>query len=231
MLGKIERTLYIDRRYRSDTLEEQIMPQTTDVEIRSALHQKRLRGCHCSAKALVIDELGLAHGRGRVDVAVLNGWLHGYEIKSSKDTTRRLASQIALYIKCLEKITIVSAENHLENVLAQCPDFFGVIEAKKGKRGAIQFRVVRKEQVNPDVDLFSFAHLLWKDEAAEIVETEGFAKVDSRVPRSELYRLLSLNMTIRELSKQVKRMIMRRDNWRDPQRLVSCDDSYQLTST
>ncbi len=82
------------------------MTQTTDVEIRSALHRKMLRPSHRCAKTLVIDELGLAHGKGRVDVAVLNGWLHGYEIKSSKDTIRRLDSQIALYVKCLEKVTI-----------------------------------------------------------------------------------------------------------------------------
>lgn len=206
------------------------MPQTTDVEIRSALHKKKLRGSHQNTNTLVIDELGLAHGKGRIDVAVLNGWLHGYEIKSSKDTTRRLASQVDLYTKCLEKVTIVTAENHLSDVLKLCPDYFGVIEARKGTRGGIQFTVVRKERPNPNVDSFFLAHLLWKKEALKIANTIGSAKVTERATRHELYRLLSSILTVRELSKFVKLTIMNRGTWRDPQRFVSCDGSFQLTS-
>ncbi len=207
------------------------MHQTTDVEIRSTLHRKKLRRSHRSAKILVIDELGLAHGKGRVDVAVLDGWLHGYEIKSSKDTTRRLNNQIDLYIKCLEKVTIVSAESHLDDVMELCPDYFGVIEAKKGKRGGIQFRTVRKEHPNPDVDSYFLAHLLWKNEALTVAKAAGAPEANERLSRLELYRLLSLTMTARELFKHVKLAIMDRDTWRDPRRSVSCGDSSQSISS
>ena len=205
--------------------------QTTDVEIREALHRKLLRGSHRASNTLVIDELGLAHGKARVDVAVLNGWVHGYEIKSSQDTIRRFDSQMSLYSKCLEKVTIVSAEKHLAEIMDACPDYFGIVEVRRGKRGAIQFFNIRKERVNPDIDAFLFAHLLWKDEAIVLLQEIGMPDAKVRASRSELYRILSEELTIRELSGHVKKMIMRRDTWRDPQRLVSYDDSYPLTST
>lgn len=70
------------------------MLPSTDIEIRSALHRKKLRQLHERADTLVIDELGLAHAKARVDVAVINGCLHGYEIKSAQDTLDRLAGQL-----------------------------------------------------------------------------------------------------------------------------------------
>ena len=63
---------------------------TKDLDIRSALHAKRLRRLKAKPDTLVIDELGLAHASSRIDVAVINGCIHGYEIKSAKDTLDRL---------------------------------------------------------------------------------------------------------------------------------------------
>jgi len=207
------------------------MQQTTDVEIRSALHGKKLRRDHRNSETLVVDELGLAHGKGRVDVAVLNGWLHGYEIKSSRDTTRRLETQVELYARCLEKVTIISAESHTKDVMRLCPNYFGVIEVRKGERGGMSFQTIRKERLNPDVDPYFIAHLLWKDEALNISIEVGIQEANARLSRQELYRLLSKTLPQRELFKWIKSSIMSRDTWRDPQRLVSYDDSFQSTSS
>jgi hypothetical protein len=69
----------------------------TDSEIRTALHSKKLSRLRSSQEVLIVDELGLAHARSRVDIAVINGCLHGYEIKSAQDTLARLPAQIATY--------------------------------------------------------------------------------------------------------------------------------------
>jgi hypothetical protein len=45
----------------------------------------------------MLDEFGLEHGEVRVDVAVINGELHGYEIKSERDTLERLPRQVKAY--------------------------------------------------------------------------------------------------------------------------------------
>ena len=36
----------------------------------------------------IVDDLGLRHGVARVDVAVVNGIIHGYELKSDKDNLK-----------------------------------------------------------------------------------------------------------------------------------------------
>jgi hypothetical protein len=42
---------------------------------------------------LVLDELGIDHGRQRADIAVINGRMTGYEIKSDRDTLAPLSNR------------------------------------------------------------------------------------------------------------------------------------------
>ncbi len=51
-----------------------------DVEIRQNFHRKILRRQHAQKNTLVIDELGLNHGRCRADIAVVNGHFWGFVI-------------------------------------------------------------------------------------------------------------------------------------------------------
>src|SRR5271165_5741276 len=117
--------------------------ETTDADIRSALHAKRLRRAKSHPDTLVIDELGLAHAKSRIDVAVINSCIHGYEIKSAKDTLDRLATQIDIYRQTLQKLTFVAASKHVAGIMNHAPAWCGVISAEQGPRGGINFRVVR----------------------------------------------------------------------------------------
>src|SRR5262245_44612112 len=135
---------------------------TTDANIRSVLHSKRLRHQQLRPGTLVIDELGLAHARCRVDVAVINECIHGYEIKSAQDSLDRLSGQIEVYRQALQKVTIVAAQRHLPKVMASVPDWCGVIEVVLGARGGIQLQPIRSARMNPDIDPVMLAHLLWR---------------------------------------------------------------------
>lgn len=53
-----------------------------DIDVRNALRRKVLKKHEGEADTRVLDELGLRHGVARIDIAVVNGWLHGFEIKS-----------------------------------------------------------------------------------------------------------------------------------------------------
>src|SRR3954469_3371326 len=110
------------------------MNATKDLEIRAALHKKKLGVFHNAPNTIVVDELGLSHAKARIDVAVINGCVHGYEIKSSLDTLERLPAQLDLYVQCLEKLTLVCAPRHIERVEAMSPSWAGIIEANKGSR-------------------------------------------------------------------------------------------------
>ena len=84
-----------------------------DRDVRKALHHKVLKEHHGDTNTLVLDELGLRHGVARVDVAVVNGYLHGFEIKSDSDTLDRLPSQVTIYNAVLDRATLVVGEKHI----------------------------------------------------------------------------------------------------------------------
>lgn len=188
---------------------------TTDFDIRSALHRKRFRRLKSHPHTLVIDELGLAHAKSRVDVAVINGCIHGYEIKSAKDRLHRLTSQIDVYRKTLHRLTIVAASKHLESILAEVPAWCGVIEAERGPRGGIRFNVVRSARANPDIEPVMLAHLLWRVEVLQLLSRIGYTPKELRVPRKQLYQMLCEALTPREIAAAIRAFMMQRQIWRD----------------
>ncbi len=140
-----------------------------DMQIRENFHRKKLRWHHASPDTLVLDELGLKHGKCRADIAVINGHLIGYEIKSDADSLYRLPEQIEAYSDVFDRATLIVGTRHAEAAYSLVPDWWGVIVSHRGPRGGISFEMVRSPGVNEEVDLFSVAQLLWKNEAADIL--------------------------------------------------------------
>ena len=190
------------------------MTQTTDNEIRRAFHAKKLAAYHNHPGTIVIDELGVAHGKNRIDIAVVNGCIHGYEIKSSKDNLYRFSSQLETYAPCFERLSVVSAENHIEELRQKTPDWCGIILAEKGPRGGISFSTVRRSKKNPDVDIVAMAHFLWKKETIELFVNLGADKDMLQGARGNLYKHLSKMITIPELSSKIKSLFTGREEWR-----------------
>ena len=188
---------------------------TTDINIRSALHRQRLRHHKLNPRTLVIDELGLAHARTRVDVAVINGCIHGYEIKSAQDNLNRLGTQLDVYQHTLHKLTIVAASRHLERILSEAPDWCGVIEAVEGPRGGILLQLVRSARSNPDIEPVMLAHLLWKPEVLDLLSRNGYTPKELRHPRKYLYEMLCEVLTPREITDAIRDFMMCREAWRD----------------
>jgi hypothetical protein len=190
------------------------MLPTYDAEIRQAFHKKKLCNQHSNKNTLVIDELGLLHGSNRIDIAVVNECIHGYEIKSSKDTLSRLETQLEAYKKSLQKITFITAPNHLGEIEKKIPDWCGIILADKGRNGAIHFSTVRKPQLNPYVDSLTVAHLLWKNEAQELLVELGATNSQIKGNRIDLYKSIVERLNLKQLVIEVKRTFISRENWR-----------------
>lgn len=191
------------------------MTATKDIEIRAALHDKKLSALRNAPDTIVIDELGLSHAKARIDVAVINGCVHGYEIKSSLDTLERLPAQIEFYSQCLEKLTLVCAPRHVDKALNAVPDWCGILEAKKGSRGGLSFTTVRKTAVNTEVNAFQLAHLLWRPEALALVSRVGVAEKISKMPRKELYEIIAAHLNIKQLTTAIRDFMQLRQTWRD----------------
>jgi hypothetical protein len=174
-----------------------------------------LRRIKAHPETLVIDELGLAHAKCRVDVAVINGCIHGYEIKSARDTLDRFASQMGVYRQSLQKLTIVAAPKHVAGVTGHAPDWCGLIVAERGPRGGISFSSVRKAATNPEIDPIMMAHLLWRDEVVELLGRVGYAPKTLRRPRRQLYEMLCEALTICEIAASIRSFMAHREVWKD----------------
>src|SRR3990172_9569406 len=96
-------------------------PSLADSDIRPAL-KALLSGRHSKERGtFILDELGICRGQVRVDIAVVNGIVHGYEIKSDRDSLRRLGAQVDLYGKVLNRATLVVGQRHLKEALDVVP--------------------------------------------------------------------------------------------------------------
>jgi len=84
-----------------------------EVDVRRALNKEIPKFFPDDSDTLVIDELGICQGLARIDVAVINGSIHGFEIKSESDNHERLPSQLEVYNRVLETMTIVSAGKYV----------------------------------------------------------------------------------------------------------------------
>lgn len=185
-----------------------------DRHIREALHRKVLKEHHGDTNTLVLNELGLRHGACRVDIAVVNGYLHGYEIKSDADTLDRLPGQVTAYGAVLDRASLVVGEKYAEKAKALLPDWWGIRVATAGPRGAINFDTVQPTRINPSIDPVALAELLWRPEAVEILRGFGTSELLLRKPRAVLYRYLAEVVELKELRDLVRKTLKARVRWR-----------------
>jgi len=196
---------------------------TNDQMIRSALLQILNDKHQKDKKVRIIEELGVHHGNGRVDIAVVNGVMHGYEIKSDLDTLQRLQEQIEIYNSVFDKMTIVVGKTHLFDVVRIIPEWWGIILAKLDSDDKIAFFSIRKEGLNKNQDQVSVAKLLWREEAIKILNEMNEANGFYSKPREIIYNKLAKTLDKKTLSQKVREAIFYRLDWRPESPLVSND--------
>lgn len=190
-----------------------ILP-TNDLVIRSALREA-LRKLHARDKKLrIIEELGLSHGTARIDIAVVNGIIHGYEIKSDQDTLQRLPEQMNIFNAVFDKVTLVVGKSHLYNAINIIPDWWGIIVAKADPNGSIIFNIIREGENNKGQNSVFVARLLWREEALKILEETGKAQGFYSKPRASIYEKLSTVLDQETLNTKVRETIFFRSEWR-----------------
>ena len=202
-----------------------------DVEIRRHFHRRILRRQHAQEDTIVIDELGLNHGKCRADIAVINGRFVGYEIKSDSDSLHRLEGQVESYSDVFDKASIVVGDRYINSIQSHIPKWWGVIVSVRGSKGAVNFEIIRKAQKNKSVEPISIAKLLWRNEAIEILQKSEISNKILRQPRSVLYEYIANTLSICELRKSVRDYFKKRKNWRCHESLSRCDGLYQPSPT
>ena len=190
---------------------------TSTAAIRFALRRGYLRRLGSRPNTLILDELGLVHARRRVDLAVINHQIHGYEIKGAADSLRRLPGQLEIYRQALQMLTLVVDNCHLPTVSDLVPEWCGIVAVSFGPRGGAHFCRIRRSRLNPDLEPFKLAHLLWRCEAEAALVERGAINGGLRAPRKELYRRLVEQVSVRELTSLIRQAMCQRRGWRDHQ--------------
>jgi hypothetical protein len=185
-----------------------------DADVRRVLRVELERTHEGDSDTLIIEELGLFRGAVRLDIAVVNGALKGYEIKSAQDTLDRLPAQAAAYSRIFDTMTVVVAEKHLRRAESMIPDWWGtkVVVARDGS--SLMFERVRDESFNREIDPRSVVQLLWRDEVLSLLDqTTGLKSLKSK-PRQVLWEALARAVPLSELRGMVRTCLKSRPRWR-----------------
>jgi hypothetical protein len=186
-----------------------------DVDLRTAALSRLFAHAQQCANTLVLEELGLAHGTSRVDIAVINGHIRGVEIKAEADSLERLPRQLQAYGLVVDRATLIASERHLPAAFELLPAWWGVIAARRAANGSIVFRRLRDERANRETDSVSLARLLWRDEVYAVLSEMGCESKLLREPRAALYAELARRMHKAQLSALVRTTLKGRTSWRD----------------
>jgi hypothetical protein len=162
----------------------------------------------------IIEELGIQHGTARVDIAVINGTFHGYEIKSDQDTLQRLPEQMHAFNAVFDRMTLVVGKKHLFEAMNKVPDWWGILIAKLNSDSSVTFNLIREGEHNKKQDSVSIARLLWRKEALSILEEQGEAKGFYSKTRDLIYNKISTVFTPQTIGEKVREALFLRKDWR-----------------
>jgi hypothetical protein len=193
---------------------------TNDKIIRIAL-KTHLEKLHARDSRLrIVEEFGVEHGAARVDVAVVNGVLHGYEIKSDRDTLSRLREQMDAYNSVFDRVTLIVGKQHIYEAINLVPDWWGILIAKVGPDSSVVFNRIREAKENFSQRNVSIARLLWRGEALRILEDAGEADGLRSKPRELIYEKLSAIFDQEILEEKVRDVLFLSGDWRSDAPLV-----------
>ncbi len=184
-----------------------------DKDIRKALHATELQPYILDPNSLVLDEFTLSEEDTRIDIAVVNGSFHGYEIKSDADSLERLPKQSESYGRIFDYLWIACGPRFLGKIKNSIPEYWGILLAETTVNETKLLKL-RDAKDNPNISPISVAGLLWKDEAINLLSEFGIDKGFKSKPRKVISKHLAETIPYSELAPRIRATIRNRSNWR-----------------
>lgn len=107
--------------------------------------------------------------------AIIDGEIHGFEVKSEGDSLTRLTlaigSQVESYGAVCDRVTLVAAPKHIARALDTIPAWWGVLRASD-----TGLEMVRPAGTNPGDARVRLARQLWVSEAKPLARQHGFGR-------------------------------------------------------
>lgn len=184
-----------------------------EADIRQTLRRHMLVEHAGQSNTVVIDEFSVCQQAARIDMAAINGRLHGYEIKSAQDTLGRLPHQIDVYNRTFDTLTLVLTGKHKAQGRSIIPRWWGIIEAIV-VNGRVELRRRRQSRQNKHVDPEAVVQLLWRSEALHVLREHGRGRGLASKPKRDLWAALVASLSIQDLCRTVRNQLKARGDWR-----------------
>lgn len=180
-----------------------------DFHIRAALLRELEEKHQHQPGTVIIGELGINHGKNRIDLAVINDTMHGYEIKSDRDTLTRLPRQSQAYALVFDHLTLVASDKHLDSAAALLPQNWGLTRVSHDGE-QFHFTPVREAHLNDTPDPRTLLSLLWREETWAILESRSLGKGLKSATRSRMWTVLEQHLSLPEVQQVVRETMHRR---------------------
>ncbi len=163
-----------------------------------------LAGAPPSAEA--VFEFWVPLSNERADVVVIGRTMDAFEIKTERDTLKRLPRQADAYARVFDRCHAVVAHRHVDKALEILPPWWGVwiIGDKRS------FVTLRDAEPNGRVDPETLVRLLWRDEAYAALCGLGTFP-DPRAGRFRLWEMLLALLDVDSLRRVVRQTLLGRD--------------------
>lgn len=144
----------------------------------------------------------------RADVAVIGATMDGFEIKTERDTLKRLPHQAEAYAQLFDRCHAVLAHRHVDRALEILPAWWGVtVIGTAGPPSLVQFR---QATANDGVDPEALVRLLWRNEVYAVLCGLGTAP-DPAARRAPMWRQLLGLVDLDGLKLVVRQALLGRD--------------------
>jgi hypothetical protein len=157
----------------------------------------------------IVEEMGVWSGTVRIDVAIINGSLSGYELKSDRDTLERLPHQRDIYGHVFDYLHLVVGTRHAECAEKLLPAWWGIKVAVVDD-GEVKLLPRRDASQNPSPDPYLIAEMLSKEEALRVLDDAGIAKGWRSQPIRLIHKRLAFELPLNDLKDRVRAILKKR---------------------
>lgn len=200
---------------------------TRDSDIRAVLLANLRRIYGDEEHDLIVEEFGC--NSARIDVAVINGALHAFEIKSDSDSLDRLPLQIEAYRGVFEYVTLICGQRLLKQARTLVPKWWG-LQSAHYERGGVLLQELRTPRANPRQNKLALAKMLWKTEALACLRKYGHKVVTSRTAAEQVTLAVAEHIPMPELNEEVRQAIKLRGGSGFARKLAPDDGSCTIES-
>ena len=155
-----------------------------------------------------VDEFWVPRSNERADLAVIGTSMDGFEIKTERDTLKRLPRQVEAYGRLFDRCSVVVAERHLDAAKDIVPAWWGISVVHLN--GETRFTDIRTAGRNPKIDREILVRLLWKEEVHNALVQLGSAP-EGKTSRNALWGELLELTSLSQLRATVRRALLDRD--------------------